>query len=140
MREIIAQRQEYRNKIGNLGEQYVLAQERAKLAGTEYADSVRDYSDDPSTHFDILSYTKYGDPIYIEVKTTNSSRPDTAFYMSQEEIDAAWEFFVTDQIYEIHRVYNIGGEIDRLIFSAAWLFKEYDFEPNTFAVRPKRTR
>jgi len=138
LRESVAQSQAYRNSIGIFGEKFVMEQERIKLKGTPFAKAVVDFSDDPDFHFDILSFSIFGEPIYVEVKTTASTDPYTVFYMSQKEIDAAWESWVRDETYEIHRVYGItSAKPGRLIFSAEWLFREYCLKPQTYAVYPK---
>ena len=137
LQEIISKRQERFKRIGRIGELFVLEQERIKLAGTRYASLVRDLTDDPDTHYDILSFSINGEEIYIEVKSTTSTNPHSKFYMSQDEIDTAWNYWVNDCFYQIHRVFSVGGQIDRLIFASDWLFREYEFIGKTFEVRRK---
>ena len=137
LQEIISKQQEHFKRIGRIGELFVLEKERIKLAGTRYAALVRDLTDDPDTHYDILSFTVDGEEIYIEVKSTTSTNPHSKFYMSQDEIDIAWNYWVNDCDYQIHRVFAVGGKIDRFIFTSAWLFREYDFIGKTFEVRRK---
>ena len=139
LRESIAKQQDYRYRIGDKGEEYVLSMERKRLEGTEYADMIEDHRDDPGAHYDFLSYTTHGEYIFLEVKTTSHADPHVDFYMSLEEVDFAWGVLENGNFYELHRVYDVNGKIGRLVFSGEWLLREYDFVATNFAVRLNKT-
>lgn len=110
--------EELRQKIGNIGEQYVYECEKTRLinAGSKYADLVdRTPANNPQNGYDILSYTEKGKPIYIEVKSTMGDI-DTPFYITRNEKETAKRIKENGGIYQIHRVYNIGKEISVLIY------------------------
>ncbi len=110
--------EELRQKIGNIGEQYVYECEKTRLinAGSNYADLVdRTPANNPQNGYDILSYTEKGTPIYIEVKSTMGD-VDTPFYITRNEKETSKRIKDNGGIYQIHRVYNIGKEISVSIY------------------------
>ena len=75
-------------KIGNLGEAFVYEFECNKLQGTKYMDKVDDSKAlEPKNGFDILSYTRTGIPLHIEVKTTIGT--EDRFILSSNELQTA---------------------------------------------------
>lgn len=96
-------------QIGELGEKFVYEYERERLIKTNsnFAEMVdATPANNPKNGFDILSYTKSGEKIYIEVKTTTDNI-NAPFYMSQHELNTAKSFLSKGKIYQIHRIYNI---------------------------------
>ena len=125
-----------RQEIGEKGEQYVYEQEvfRLKKSGSEYANKVsRKPSKDPKNGYDIDSFTETGEKIYIEVKSTAGS-VDEPFYMTANEREKAKQIKENGGIYQIHRVYNIGREIQVVIYDDLKLLR---FEEILYRVEVK---
>jgi hypothetical protein len=75
-------------EIGKLGEAYVYQYECKKLKGTEYINKIDERKAlDPANGYDILSYTRDGKPLYIEVKATTGT--ENFFYLSNHELETA---------------------------------------------------
>lgn len=111
--------EELRQKIGDIGEQYVFECEtmRLKKIGSKYADLVDPTpAKEPKNGYDILSYTENGIPIYIEVKSTMGD-VNTPFYITRNEKETAERIRGKGGIYQIHRVYNIGKDISVSIYN-----------------------
>ena len=138
-REMLARKQAYRYRIGDEGEGFVLSQELLKYEGTEYANCIKDCSDDKNSHFDILSCTASGEKLYIEVKSTASNDPYIDFHMSRKELAVAWHCYKKGIRYEIHRVYGVGSDIRRLIIPAEALFRDFETIGQQYALRKKST-
>lgn len=94
--------------IGDLGEQYVYEYELDKLEGTKFADLVdKSKAKDNSNGYDILSYTREGKRIHIEVKTTSTLKDE--FYISQPELDVAEQMKNNGEMYKVYFVKDILG-------------------------------
>lgn len=109
--------EELKQKIGNIGEEYVFIYEKQRLkkSGSKYAELVdRTPAKDPKNGFDILSFTENGTPIYIEVKSTIGDA-NTPFYITKNEKETANRIRNNGGIYQIHRVYNVGNKISSFI-------------------------
>lgn len=129
----LRQRQVKRVDNGLRGEEFVLAQEREKLAGTLYENAVDPhYSLDPSFGFDLLSFTQTGELLYIEVKTT-SEDADTPFFMSANEKAFMKHCHDVGLHYELHRVYDIDGHPQQLIYSLDAL-RHFQFTAHDYIV------
>lgn len=127
---------ERRDDIGSRGEDWVFQLEVEKLKGTCYENGVNpNYADDEESHFDILSFTRNGESIIIEVKTTSGEEQD-AFFFSADELKKAKECFENGETYEVHRVHHIDehSKRGRYIISAEELFSCYDFMPVNYKV------
>lgn len=126
------------SELGRLGEDWVCALETAKLEGTPYAYAVNpNYADDPDAGYDILSFTKDGTPIFIEVKTTTGTF-SRKFNMTCAEVAKARQCLSSGERYEIHRVYRFGTEsVGRIIITAEELFREYAVQPKDYEVFQK---
>ena len=129
-------RQKRRDELGRDGENYVAQLEREKLKDTPYANGVNEgYADDLSAGFDIMSFSRDGNPICIEVKTTSGS-VDDPFYLTTREKEFL-EYCVESGIrYELHRVYHLvkGGRPGRRIYTAEELMG-FTYEPTTYLVK-----
>jgi len=95
-------------RIGLMGEQFIIDCERQKLieAGRDdLADLVRLVAvESSSIGYDILSYKIDGEPIHIEVKTTTRNKKyDNGFWLSETERYSA-EF---DPNWKVYRVWEI---------------------------------
>lgn len=103
----------YMKLIGDLGEKYIYEREIKKLIEAKREDLAEkvnaDIAKDHKKGYDILSYTVTGEKLHIEVKATPGS-VDTPFYISKNEWDTANEFKNNGELYEIHRVYNVGKD------------------------------
>lgn len=99
---------EARNRNGQAGEQFVVDEERKRLAdmGLQGAEGrVRHVSATyPTSPFDVLSAFDHGADMHIEVKTT-AGPAKTAFYMSAAEYDFAQ---ANDDSWRLYRVHGIG--------------------------------
>ena len=122
---------------GLRGEEFVLAKERKKLAGTPYENAVDPhYALDPSFGFDLLSFTPDGSRIYIEVKTT-SEKKNMPFFMSASE-KAFMEFCVeTGRSYELHRVFDIDRKPRRVIYTLEDLL-HFRYTPHDYLVTKEK--
>ena len=128
------------DKLGCDGEAYVARLEREKLADTPFANGVNEgFADDPSAEYDIQSFTPDGQPLCIEVKTTNGCA-DEPFYLSAGELDFMNGCLANGTRYELHRVYHIYDRkrVGRIIYSAEELDKLFDFVPSDFRVLRKK--
>lgn len=100
-------KQRTNSKIGNAGEEWVrktYEPARLKRAGLEKLSKKIDWVSKKSDAYgyDILSYDTDGEPIYIEVKTTNGSL-ESEFYISDYELAASRHF---GDRYRLYRVYD----------------------------------
>ena len=113
-----------RKKIGDIGERYVFEREKTRLknAHSKYADCVDNTpAENPQNGYDILSYTEEGTPIFIEVKSTLGDS-HTPFYITANEKQTSERIRNDGGIYQVHRVYNIGNDIDVFVYENDDLF------------------
>lgn len=97
---------EFQMYIGQLGERYVYDNERLRLRSTKYEELVDiSPSSRPGEGYDILSFDKNGDEIYIEVKTESGYGND--FYLTETEFKTAKRLIMEGKNYVIYRVHNI---------------------------------
>lgn len=92
-------------KVGEAGEEHVYLYERNKLINyglSELAEKVYKQCDDKTTYpgYDIKSYDKNGNKIYIEVKSTKTKRKEY-FEISRNELDAAKRLGENYYIYHV---------------------------------------
>ena len=102
-----AVRDERNRRLGRLGEEQVLASERARLAAADrpdLAEKIRWVSaeDGDGAGYDILSYCRHGEQRLLEVKTTVGG-PRTPFHLSASERECAAE---NPARFRIVRVYD----------------------------------
>ncbi len=98
--------QELKENIGKLGEEYVYRHEYEKLKGTKYQSQIdKSKSQDHTNGYDILSYTKAGVEIHIEVKSTLYD--SEVFYITENELSVSERMKMEEKVYKIYRVINL---------------------------------
>lgn len=135
----LKKRQQLCDRLGRDGEAYVARLERERLAGTPYANGVNEaFADDLSAGYDIQSFTRDGQPLCIEVKTTNGGA-DEPFYLSAGEKAFMEHCRASGYRYELHRVYRIYDRkhTGMTIYSAEELDKLFHSEPSEYIYRRK---
>jgi len=124
--------------IGKLGEAYVYKHEKKELENTKYADLVDDTpSAYPYMGYDIKSYTKNGEELYIEVKSEAKSK-DNDFFLSDAEKRFGEKVLKEGKKYVVYRVHNILSKNENEI----WIEKidnifdnsRYNFKVNNWKV------
>lgn len=91
---------------GDSGENIAIKLEQTKLAGTPYENGVNgNYRDDMECGFDILSFTREGEQLYIKVKTGEDDL-NSAFYLTDNEIEFLRYCCNEHKNYELHRIFN----------------------------------
>ena len=125
---------------GARGEDYVVKMEQEKLSGTRYADAVSGvYADDDKCGFDVLSFRKNGEPVFIEVKTTLSPDRNSPFEITPLEIDFAKKCIDSGKNYEIHRVYDLNSCSPGIeIISPKELLNNFNLTPINYIARRRR--
>ncbi len=123
--------------IGDAGEALVAARERIKLSGTIYERGVNEaYADNLCFGFDILSFTRLGEPLFIEMKASAGGLDEPCFLSANER-----EFLLyclrNNIRYELHRVYNIenASTAKVRIFTAQELVAQFEFEVSCYQVQ-----
>ena len=113
---------EIENKeLGDAGEELVLKYEMEKLKNhPDLLKKIKHISkEDDTAGYDILSYKKNGDELYIEVKTTRGGK-ETPFYLSANEYET-WENniskYVIYRLYEYNpssgaKIYKLSGDLE----------------------------
>lgn len=140
MYDRLAQVSAVQQRNGLSGEEWVYMRECKRLEKTVMANAVNaNYADDADAHFDILSFTPEGQPIIIEVKSTNKG-PHAPFYITAAELQTAKDCLEVGIRYEVHRVYHVNDarRIGCRVITAEELFRDYDIAPKTFLVREKK--
>ena len=139
-RENNHKRYEAREKTGYSGEDWVLELEHQKLVGTSYANAVNpNYANEEHSNFDILSFDRVGNRIYIEVKSTVSCA-DQPFYMSAGELRFLKECMASGVNYQLHRVYYVKDleRRGRVIYTAQEVLEYFEYKPNSYLMYPKK--
>ena len=135
------QLQKFKDKLGKLGEAYVYDYEIEYLKDTPYAEKVdKTIAYNDSNGYDILSYTKQGEEIHIEVKCTVNK--EDCFYLTSHEKSIMEESFKQNTKYMIYWVKNIlseNKESIKLIKYGEKEIKEYlKLEPHTYKAKDNR--
>lgn len=100
-------------EIGKLGEAFVYKFECEKLYGTNYMHKVDETKAlVPANGFDILSYTRDGTPLHIEVKATTGTID--YFYLSTNELSTAERMKEEGLIYLVYFVKEIMSDNPKL--------------------------
>jgi len=125
---------EFQIKIGKLGEAYVYEYECKKLIGTKYVNQVDEKKAlDPANGYDILSYTREGKPLHIEVKSTAGT--EDTFYLSNHELKTAKRMKENGLIYVLYFVKEIMSDSPKLIkIKDITANKDYHFEEMNWKV------
>lgn len=99
-------RQKENSRLGDAGEQWVLAYEKNRLLASGRKDLAKKVEwvaqKDDSKGYDILSFDENGDELFIEVKTTNGN-VQTPFYLLALEMAVSSSFASK---YRLYRVYD----------------------------------
>lgn len=132
-----AKRQTRRDEIGALGQSIVAQRERQKLAGTPYANLVNtNFSEIERAGFDILSFTREGKILFIEVKSSVSGAP-YGFPMSANE-KALIKFCIDNGFtYELHWVQGLEypDNYTVTVFTAEEMMRA-SYAPTSYTVTP----
>ena len=128
-------------ETGLLGEELVMKYEKDRLAelGLEdYAEKVKWVSKESDAYgYDILSYTvaKNGkvQKLYIEVKTT-TSKVDTEFYVSRNEVSKSIEF---SNNYCVYRLYAVKTATPHFYKAFGKIEDNFTLDPMTYMARYK---
>ncbi|MCR5112835.1 MAG: DUF3578 domain-containing protein [Acholeplasmatales bacterium] len=128
-------------KNGLIGEELAISYEKERLTNLnrpDLADKIRWVSMDSDAYgYDIESYDidKNGNEqlIRIEVKTT-SSRVDTEFLVSINEINTSKKF---RDNYWVYRIYDVNAETPKFYRAAGEIEKNFVLDPVTFRARYK---
>jgi len=104
------QRAAEKERIGLIGEQFILETEREKLKNAERPDLAKTVrlvaAESSSIGYDILSYNENGDSIHIEVKTTTREKSlDDGFWLPETERSCA----KNDPAWTIYRVWSVNS-------------------------------
>lgn len=119
-------------KIGELGEQMILAYERSRVArfAPEKVSSVKPAAD--ICGYDLLSYRQNGSsaaPVHIEVKTTVETDPFSPFFMSSNEN----HHMQNDSDYWLYRVYNVNAVNPKFYAIRGNVDKRIDKQPRDYS-------
>lgn len=126
---------EFQVLLGEKGEEYILGIEKEKLRDTPYQNQIKQVSKyESSAGYDILSYEKTGEELYIEVKSTDKNN-DT-FYITQNEIDKASKLKDNGKRYSIYRVVNVLTEPRYYVIEN--LSEDYVMHPLVWSVHKKK--
>ena len=123
--------------VGNAGESFVAARERALLKGTPFENGVNEnYANDPNNGFDAFSFKVTGEPKIIEVKST-VGECDEPFYLSANELSVAKSCLEKGICYELHRVFRLVSETEaeEVVYSAHELLCEFDPEISQYLMK-----
>jgi len=121
-------------KVGQLGEAYVYEQECKKLAGTKYISEIdENKASDPKNGYDILSFTREGELLHIEVKATTGK--EETFYLSNHEYQTAKKMKQNGMTYVIYFVKEVMSDNPKLtIIHDISDNKEYEFEEMSWKI------
>ena len=110
-------RQKENKSLGNAGEEWVFEHEKKVLTAAgrnDLANKVKWVAQKTdSDGYDILSYDKDGNEIFIEVKTTNSG-PNAPFFISAKELEVSKN---NPEKYRLYRVFNFKSEPKLLVIT-----------------------
>ena len=125
-------------ETGRRGEAWVAERERKKLANTPYAACLNTSFSQKSACFDIISSTLFGQPLYIEVKSTGG-KADTPFFMTSEEYAFAAHCLYHGLPYELHRVYHVWDDWLRgeVVYSAEEVLRNFQCAPVSYRLTRK---
>lgn len=135
--------QENHSELGALGEEFVYEREREEVATFDESAVGRvihlSREQGDGFGYDISSLNKKGEPIYIEVKTTEG-KIDTPFFMTKREREFFEENKSSKNVF-LYRVFEFNkssrhGKIKKI--TPKELFLKYKFDPTTYRVTRKK--
>ncbi|MBE6855799.1 MAG: DUF3883 domain-containing protein, partial [Ruminococcus sp.] len=87
---------------------------------------------------DLMTFDAHGEPVIVEVKSTNRG-PDDPFFLSASELNLLNECIAIGIRYELHRVFHVcdASRIDRRIITGEDLLRDYSFSPENYIVTRK---
>lgn len=129
------EREQRNNRLGLLGEQFVLEYEKwtlIQIGKEKLADEIRWISQEEGdgAGFDILSKNRNGSDKYVEVKTTKLGK-ETPFYFSQNELQFSKKHSANFHLYRLFdfeseaRLFTKNGALDSICHSIPLTFKGY---------------
>ncbi|GGM40544.1 hypothetical protein GCM10011351_28420 [Paraliobacillus quinghaiensis] len=123
-------------EIGELGENYIYESERSKLKGTIFYNKIDKLkAKNPTNGYDILSFTKEGTPIHIEVKTTSQKKFDIEFEITPHEVAVAEYMDSVGKIYLVYLVKDIYSDHPKVeIINDITDCSKYKFNPTGYMV------
>ena len=141
-RKRLRKNQRKKEKIGDMGEDFVAELERKKLKGTIYEGKVNTApADDQKSVCDMLSIDLAQNKLLpIEVKSTSGSE-DEPIYFSSEELGFLRCCAEDGSPYQLHRVSHVGvpGKTVQTVYTAAEALDAFVFEPSAFVAYRKKT-
>ena len=132
-----------REASGNKGEQFVLQQERKKLAGTGFEHLVSGVpAENPYNGYDIRSASITGEAEYLEVKSTVSRDPNASFQLTACEMNVMKSMMADGRTYKIARVYDVNGpEGPKVIYySAEEILRDFNISPAEYKIKRKKEK
>ena len=103
------------HKKGFDGERWVFEYEKEKLIGTKYAKKVVHVSkDEPFAGYDIRSYTREGEKMLIEVKTSERNL-DTMLGITQHELEMSKKWGNRYYLYRLYDYKDSGKDVKLMI-------------------------
>lgn len=125
---------EFQIEIGKLGEAFAYEVECTNLKGTKYFQLIdQSKADNPSNGYDILSFTKDGHPLHIEVKATVGK--EEKFYLSENERETALEMEKQGLMYVVYFIKEIMSDNPQLeVITNVTSNEEYVFTAKSWEV------
>ncbi|WP_181396114.1 DUF3883 domain-containing protein [Cytobacillus oceanisediminis] len=131
---------ELQMEIGRLGETFVYEHEHNYLKGTIYAEMIDERKAlNPKNGYDILSFTREGEPVHIEVKATTGT--EIEFYISNHEYKTAKRMKEEGLTYLIYVVTSVMSESPEIVkIKDINSNKEYRFEEYNWKVKKRNQK
>lgn len=125
-----------RLETGRKGEAWVAAREEQKLVGTPFSVCLDSGFSSQMSSFDIKSCTRSGEPLYIEVKSTDGE-PNDPFFMSEREYAFAQHCLRHGIPYELHRVHHVLDDHlrDEIVYSAEDVIQLFERTPASYIMK-----
>ncbi|TFB21800.1 DUF3883 domain-containing protein [Filobacillus milosensis] len=122
-------------EIGDYGEECVYQHEKTKLLGTKYYNMIdKTKANNPSNGYDILSYTKDGTPLYIEVKTSKNIGLD--FHITPHQLKVATYMRNQGMKYMIYFIKDVYSDDPKfMVIDDILEESKYHFEPTGYRVK-----
>lgn len=125
--------------IGKKSEEFALAWEKSRLAGSMFphlVEKIDDRRNRPGYGYDFRSYSAPGTERFIEVKSVGKDKGGYRFFLSENERAVSESSDCHDSYYFYLVFYGSDGEPDRLdAILAADLYKDSNVDPCAYRVR-----